>query len=69
MNNIKFVVRANRVGTSAIEYVRKINRTPIEMTTKRGMALVMGRLTAEDAVKSIRNSRWSPELVAVRVRA
>ena len=69
MNNIKFLVKANRVGARAIEYVKRIDRTPIEMTSKRGMALVMGRLTAQDAVESIRNSRCSPELIPVRVRA
>jgi hypothetical protein len=69
MNSIKFVVKANRIGARAIEYVRRIDRTPIEMTSKRAMALVMGRLTAEDAVESIRNSRCTPELVPVRVRA
>jgi hypothetical protein len=29
----------------------------------------MGRFTAEDAIKSLENSRCSPELVSVRVSA
>jgi hypothetical protein len=37
------------------------------MTTRRALALVMGRFTAEDAVKLIQNSRCSPELLPVRV--
>jgi hypothetical protein len=66
MKNIKFVVRVNR-GTRAPEYVQRIDRTPIRMTTHRMLALVMGRFTAEDTVKSIQNSRRSPELVPVLV--
>lgn len=39
------------------------------MTTNRKRALVMGKFTAEDAVKSIQNSRWIPELAPVQVGA
>jgi len=67
VKNIKFVVKVSRVGTHAAEYVKRIDRTPLEMTTHRNLALVMGRFTAEDAVKSIQNSRCSPELVPVRL--
>jgi len=67
MKNIKFVVRVNRGGTRAVEYVQRIDRTPIRMTTHRMLALVMGRFTAEDTVKSIQNSRRSQELVPVQV--
>jgi hypothetical protein len=69
MKNTKFVVKVNRGGTRVPEYVRRIDRTPIETTLNRKLALVMGRFTAEDAVKSIQNSRCSPELVSVQVRA
>ena len=69
MKNIKFVVKVSRVGTHAAEYVKRIDRTPIQMTTHLNLALVMGRFTAEDAVKSIQNSRCSPELVPVPVNA
>jgi hypothetical protein len=69
MKNTKFVVRVSRVGARVTEYVRRIDRTPVQMTTHRKLALVMGRFTAEDAVKSIQNSRYSPELVAVQVNA
>jgi len=65
MKNTKFVVKVNRGGTRAPEYVQRIDRAPIQTTTKRKLALVMGRFTAEDAVKSIQNSRRSPELVPV----
>jgi hypothetical protein len=65
MKNIKFVVKVNRGGTRAPEYVQRIDRTPVQTTTSRKLALVMGRFTAEDAVKSIQNSRCSPELVRV----
>jgi len=64
----KFVVRTIRASTRAIEYVQRIDRTPIRMTTLRRQALLMGRFTAEDAVRSIRSSRCSPELVPVQGR-
>lgn len=67
MKNTKFVVRVRRVGTHAVEYVKRIDRTPIETTTNRKLALVMGRFTSEDAVKSIQNSQCIPELVPVKV--
>jgi hypothetical protein len=67
MKNIKFVIRVNRVGAHTTEYVKRIDPTPIQMTTHRKLALVMGRFTAEDAVKSIQNSRSTPELVPVQV--
>jgi hypothetical protein len=65
MKNIKFVVKVNRGGTLSPAYVQRIDRTPIQMTTNRKLALMMGRFTAEDAVKSIQNPRCSPELVPV----
>ena len=65
--NTKFIVKVNRSGARASEYVQRIDRTPIQTTTNRRLALVMGRFTAEDAIKSIQNSRCSPELVQVQV--
>jgi hypothetical protein len=65
VKNTKFVVKVNRGGTRSPEYVLRIDRTPIQTTTTRKLALVMGRFTAEDVVKSIQNSRCSPELVSV----
>jgi hypothetical protein len=69
MKNFKFVVRVSRAGILTAQYVKRIDRTPIQMTTDRKLALVMGRFAAEDAVKSIHNSRCSPELVRVQVSA
>jgi hypothetical protein len=68
MKVIKFIVKVNRGGTNALEYVHRIDRTPVQMTLNRKLALVMGKFAAEDAVKSIQNSRRSPELVSVQVR-
>lgn len=68
MANTKFMVKVIRGGTHAPEYVQRIDRTPIQTTTNRKQALVMGRFTAEDAVKSIQTSRCSPELVSVQVK-
>jgi|ERR1700730_12525551 len=69
MKNTKFVVKVNRGGPHATEYVQRIDRTPIRTTPNRRLALVMGRFTAEDAVKSIQNSRCTPWLVSVQVGA
>jgi len=69
MKNIKFVVKVNRGGAHAPQYVQRIDRRPIQTTTDRRLALVMGRLTAEDAVKSMQTSHCNPELVSVRVSA
>ena len=68
MKNIKFVVKVTR-GTRRPAYVQRIDRTPLQMTTNRKLALLMGKFTAEDAIKSLENSRCSPELVSVPVSA
>jgi hypothetical protein len=67
MKNTKFVVKVNRGATRAVEYVQRIDRSPVGTTLERGLALVMGKLTAEDVLKSLGNSRYSPELVSVQV--
>ena len=67
MKNIKFVEKVNRGGTRAPEYVQRVD--PTHMTTNRKLALLMGRFTAEDAVKSLQNSRCSPVLESVQVPA
>ena len=69
MKNTKFLVKVNRSGTRAAEYVQRIDRTPIQTTTNLKLALVMGRFTAEDAVKSIQHCRRNPELISVQVNA
>jgi hypothetical protein len=69
MKNIKFVVKVKRGGTRAPQYVQRVDMSPIHMTTNRKLALVMGRFTAEDAVKSLQNSRCIPELESVLVSA
>jgi hypothetical protein len=67
MKNIKFVVKVIRGGGRAAKYVENIDRTPIQKTSSRKRALAMGRFTAEDAVKSIQNSRCIPKLVPVEI--
>lgn len=66
MKNIKFVVKVNR-GSLVPTFVQRTDRPPVQMTTNRKLALVMGKLTAEDAVKSIEHSSCRPELVPVEV--
>jgi hypothetical protein len=69
MTNTKFVVRVNHGGTRAPAYVQRFDGLPAQMTTNRKLALLMGKLTAEDAAKAIENSRCVPELVPVHVNA
>ncbi len=66
MQNTKFVVKVNRGSTRATEYVQRIDLTPIQMTPNRKLALLMGRFTAEDAVRSLQSSRCSTELISVQ---
>jgi hypothetical protein len=65
MKNVRFVVKVNR-GTRAPSYVQRVDPAPIQMTTDRKLALLMGRFTAEDAVKSLQTSQCCPELEPVR---
>ena len=67
MKNTKFIVKVNRGGTDTTEYVQRIDRAPIRTTPYRNLALLMGRFTAEDAVKSIQNSRCTSWLESVQV--
>jgi hypothetical protein len=69
MTNTNFLVKLNRGGILTPEFVQRIDRTPIRMTTNRKVALLMGKSMAEDAIKSLQNSRCSPELVSVQVAA
>jgi hypothetical protein len=67
MKNVRFVVKVNR-GTRVTSYVQRVDPAPIQMTTNRKLALLMGKFTAEDAVKSLQNSQCNPELESVRDR-
>ena len=69
MKKIKFVVKVNRSGFRVPEYVQRIDRTPVQMTTNRKRALVMGKFAAEDVVKSIQTLQCIPELASVEVSA
>lgn len=67
MKYIKFVVRVSRGAARVPAYVQRIDPTPVQMTTNRKRAQIMGKLTAEDAIKAIQNSQCVPELVPVQV--
>ena len=69
MKNIKFVVKVKRGSARAPEYVQWVDSTSVQMTTDRKLALVMGKFTAEDAIKSLANSRCITELESVQVNA
>ena len=66
MKNTRFVVKVSR-GSLAPAFVQRIDRTPIQMTTNRKEALLMGKFTAEDAINSLKTSKCVPELVPVEV--
>lgn len=66
MKNTKFVVKVNR-GTRAAEYVLRIDRTPYTTTSKRNLALVMGKFVAQDVAVSLQNSRCNSELIPIVV--
>jgi hypothetical protein len=69
LTNTKFVVKVNRAGRRTVEYVRRIDAIPLRTTTNIKLALVMGKFTAEDVIKSITNPRCKPELISVTVIA
>ena len=69
MKNLRFVVKVNRGGSRAPSYVQRVDPAPIQMTSNRKLALLMGKFTAEDAVKSLQSSQCRPELESVRDRA
>ncbi len=65
----KFVVKVTRTGNRAAQYVQRTDKSPIQMTSDRKLALIMGKLTAQDAVESLQRARCSPELISVQVPA
>jgi hypothetical protein len=65
MKNTKFIVKVDHGGIRGPQYVQRIDRTPIQMTSNRKLALLMGRFTAEDVAQSLQSSRCSPALVSV----
>jgi len=66
MKTFKFVVKLNR-GGRVVEYVQRVDPAPIHTTTNPKLALLMGRLTAEDAIESLGDSWCSPKLLSVPV--
>jgi len=69
MKTTKFLVKVTRVGARQTQYVQRVCQASVETTSDRKLALMMGKLTAEDAMKAIQNTRCVPELVAVKVPA
>jgi hypothetical protein len=65
----KFVVKVTRGGKRTAQYVQRADTSPVQMTTDRKLALIMGKLTAQDAVESLQHARCSLELVSVQVPA
>jgi hypothetical protein len=69
MTNTKFMVRVSRSGALTSRYVRRLDCIPILMTNDPKLALQMGKLTAEDAVRAVQSSRCTAELVPIAIRA
>jgi hypothetical protein len=44
MNDLKFVVKANRADGRAPEYVRRIDRIPVHMTSNREAGIGYGKI-------------------------
>jgi hypothetical protein len=65
----KFVVKVTRTGSGTAQYVLRTDKSPMQMTSNRKLALIMGKLTAQEAVESLQHARCRPELVSVQVRA
>jgi hypothetical protein len=65
----KFLVKVTRKGTRAPQYVQRNDKSPMQMTTNRKLALIMGKLTAQDTVESLQRAQCSPELESVQVPA
>ena len=64
----KFLVKVGRTGVGKSQYVLRVRPASVDITSDRKLALIMGKLTAEDAIATIQNTRCKPELVAVRVQ-
>ena len=60
MKNTKFVVKVNRGGTLKPEYVQRIDRTPIQMTSDRKLALLMGKVNGRGCCQIDRNDPVQP---------
>jgi hypothetical protein len=67
MKNTKFLVKINRVGTRGPQYLERMGKGSVITTPDRKRALLMGKFTAEDAIKAIQNARCTPELIPVEV--
>ncbi len=63
----KFCCESKSCGTRIPTYVLRTNGGPIQMTSNRKLALVMGKLDAEDAIELLRRGGCDPEMVPVRV--
>jgi len=68
MINTKFLVKVSRSGALASQYIRRMDPHRILMTTDRKRALLMGKLTANDAANAIQNSRCIAELIPITIR-
>jgi len=50
-------------------YVLKMGDGPIQSTSSRKAALLMGKFAAEDAIESLRKRGSEPEMLPIRVAA
>jgi hypothetical protein len=69
MTLTKFVVKVNRTNSRPPAYVLRMNSDPIQMTSNRKQALIMGKFAAEDAVRSLTRRGSEPVMMTVAVAA
>jgi hypothetical protein len=69
MTHTKFMVKVSRGDPGKSQYIQRIDCKPVQTTLERNLALVMGKITAQEIVSSLGKSRWNPELIAVQVNA
>jgi hypothetical protein len=67
VKNTKFIVKVQRSGNTAPQYLQMLDRMPFRTTPNLKLALAMGRFTAEDAMKSLQTSRCTLEILPVQV--
>ncbi len=65
----KVVVKVNRRGIRAPEYLQRFDSPPIPMITNRQLALLMADSLPKALSDFLHNALWSPQLESVHVSA
>jgi hypothetical protein len=68
MKNTKFLVILNRVGSRRPQYLLEMGKR-VKTTSERRLALLMGKLTAQDAIDGIQSAHCTAKLVPIETAA